>query len=35
MRVLQQVLPPGMQNAEEPNLSAEVLGIGGHFEHGF
>ena len=32
MRVQHQVLPPGMQNAEEPNLSAEVLWISCNFE---
>jgi len=35
MRVLEQVLSPGMQHAEEANLRAKVIGIGGHFKHRF
>ena len=30
MRVSQQVLAPGMQDGEEPDLGAQVLGIGGY-----
>ena len=32
MRVLQQVLSPGMQNAEKTNLGAEVLRVGRDLE---
>ena len=34
MRMQKQVLPPGVQNAEEANLGAEVFGVGRNFEHG-
>ena len=30
--VLEQILSPGVQNAEESNFGAQVLGIGGHLE---
>ena len=30
----QQVLSPGMQNAEEANVCAKMFGIGGDFEEG-
>jgi hypothetical protein len=30
--VREQILSPGMQNAEESNLGAQVLGIGGNLE---
>ncbi len=29
VRVVEQVLPPGMEHGEEPDLGAQVLGIGG------
>ena len=29
-----QVLPPGVQDADEPNLRAESFGLGRHLEHG-
>ncbi len=29
-----QVLPPSVQNADHPDLGAQVLGIGGYFEQG-
>jgi len=32
VRVLLQVLSPGVENAEEADLGAEVTRIGGHFE---
>lgn len=35
MRVSEQVLAPGMQDGEESDLGAQVLGIGGHLEKGF
>src|SRR5271168_2579944 len=34
MRMQSQVLPPGMQNAEEADLGSEVLGVGRNFKHG-
>ena len=34
MRVLLQVLPPGMQDGEEADLGAEVLGIASELEQG-
>jgi hypothetical protein len=34
MRVLEKVLTPGMQNAEEADLGAEVFGISGDLQHG-
>ncbi len=34
VRVPLQSLAPGMQNAEEADLGAEVLGIGGDFQQG-
>ena len=30
MRMEQQVLPPGVQNAEDADLGAQVFGVGGH-----
>jgi|SRR5215467_5538483 len=35
MRVSEQVLAPGMQDGEESDLGAQVLGIGGYLEKGF
>ena len=35
MRVQTQILSPGMKDGEKADAGAEVLGIGGHFEHGF
>src|SRR5271165_4959987 len=32
MRVMEKVLPPGVKNAEESDLGAEMLRIGGHFK---
>ncbi len=32
VRMVQQVLSPGVENAEEPYLSAEMFGIGGHLQ---
>jgi hypothetical protein len=32
MRMQHQVLSPGMQDSEEPNLSAKMFGISGDFE---
>ena len=34
MGMEKQVLPPGVQDADEPDLRAEALGFGGDFEHG-
>ena len=31
MRVLQEVLAPGMQDAEETDIGAQMFGIGSHF----
>src|SRR5262249_37523462 len=35
VRMKQQVLPPGMQNAEEADLRAKMLRIGGDLDEGF
>ena len=35
MRVKAQFLVPGMENAEETDLSAEMFGIAGDFQKGF
>jgi hypothetical protein len=35
MRVSEQVLAPGMQDGEESDLGAQVLGIGGYLEKRF
>jgi hypothetical protein len=35
MGMEKQVLSPGMQDGQEPDLSAQVLGIGGHLEQRF
>ena len=32
MRVLLEVLPPGMEHAEKPNVRSQVLGIASEFE---
>ena len=32
MRVLLEVLPPGMEHAEKPNVRSQVLGIASKFE---
>ena len=34
MRVPEQVLSPRMQDGKKADAGAEVLGIGGNFEHG-
>ena len=34
MRMQSQVLPPGVQDAEEADLGSEVLGVGGNLKHG-
>jgi hypothetical protein len=34
MRMQSEVLSPGVENAEEADLSSEVLGVGRNFEHG-
>jgi len=34
MGMQEQVLPPSVQDADEPNLGAEPLGVGRDFEHG-
>ena len=34
MRMQEQVLPPGVQDADETNLRTQSFGIGRHFEHG-
>ena len=33
MGMEKQVLPPGVQDADEPDLRAEALGLGGDLEH--
>ena len=35
MRVLLQVLAPGVQHAQEADVGAEVLGIAGQLQHRF
>ena len=35
MRMMFQLLTPGMQNAEEADLGAEMFGIPGDFDQGF
>ena len=32
--VLEEILPPRVQNADETDLRTQPLGIGRHFEHG-
>ena len=34
VRMQEQVLPPGVQDADEPDLRAESLRVGRDFEHG-
>jgi hypothetical protein len=34
VRMQSQVLPPGVQDAEEADLGSEVLGVGGNLKHG-
>jgi hypothetical protein len=34
MRMKKQVLPPRMEDAEEPDIGAKVLRVVGNFDHG-
>jgi hypothetical protein len=34
MGMQQKILPPGVQHADHPNLRAQMLGIGSHFQQG-
>src|SRR5664279_4656933 len=34
MRMMQESLPPGVQNSEKPDLGAQMLGIGGDLQKG-
>ena len=35
MRVLHQILPPGVKDAEEADLGTKVLRVSGDLKHGF